>query len=138
MLTVGIECDDHFGITQKRELDAGLQRGALPEVDRMLKYDRAAFGSHPRGHIRRAVVDHHDPMRVAPEFGDDAADDSGFVVGRNDHPNAALGLQWHGTNSRSAERSRSGETRTNGSRERPPRFKVPGGHRSCYAQSPNK
>ena len=40
VLAVGVESHDRFGALLQRELDAGLQRRALAEIDRMVHHNR--------------------------------------------------------------------------------------------------
>ena len=40
---------------------AGLQAGALPEIDRMLDHDRAGFGGDAAVASRRAIIDDDRP-----------------------------------------------------------------------------
>jgi hypothetical protein len=65
MLTVGIERYDEFGAGPERELDAGLQGRALPEVHRVAHYRGARPGGDLAGGISRSVIDQHHPETAA-------------------------------------------------------------------------
>ena len=60
VLAVGIERHDDVGAVPQRQGDAGLQRGALPEIDRMTDDRRAGSGRGIAGPVARTVVDHDD------------------------------------------------------------------------------
>ena len=45
MLPVAVEGHDHVGALEQRKLDAGLQGGTLPQIDRVFHHHRAGRGS---------------------------------------------------------------------------------------------
>ena len=85
MLAVGVERDDDVGALLQRVVDAGLQRGALAEIDRMAHHGGSRGGPVRRA-VGRAVVDHHDMVAAARHVADHARDHPRLVIGGDDHP----------------------------------------------------
>ena len=91
MLTVGVERREHrrprlaTGV-----LDSGLDRRALPEIDRMA-HDVCARAQCGVAGLVAATVVHTDHMSEnGANVSDDVADDAGLVEGRDDDPNVVV------------------------------------------------
>ena len=91
MLTVGVERGEHrrpgllAGV-----LDAGLDRRALTEVDRVAHHVRAGAQRHLVGVVAAAVVDAHHVIENGANVSDDVADNARLVEGRDDDPNVVV------------------------------------------------
>ena len=70
---------------RQRVVDAGLQRGALAEVEWMPDHDRAGRVRVIGRGVGGAVVDHDHRIARAPDLAHDAGKNGPFVVGRDDH-----------------------------------------------------
>lgn len=89
MLAVGVERDERIRTLLQDVVDAGLQRGALAEVDRMPKDDRVCEQRDLAGAVGGAVIDHDDRVTGAANAGHDAADHRRFIVRRDNDPGIA-------------------------------------------------
>src|SRR5882724_1015184 len=89
MLAVGVERDERIRTLLEGVVDAGLQRGALSEVDRMPDDDRACEQRDVAGAVAGAVIDHDDRVSGAANAGHDAADYRRFIVRRDNDPRIA-------------------------------------------------
>jgi len=90
MLSVGIESHNVTGTLLQREFDAGLERSALPQIDRMR--DKCGAGGErnlPR-RVMGAVIDDNHVIASPHEVRNDGAEDRGLVKSRNDDPNRLL------------------------------------------------
>ena len=88
-LAVGIESPDPLSAAGQRVSDSGLQRRALPEVDRMTEKVDGKAGEHLRRGVRRTVVDRDDVQRPRQEAFENVAHDGRFVENGNDDPSGA-------------------------------------------------
>ena len=89
MLAVGVERDERIRTPLEGVVDAGLQRGALSEVDRMPDDDRACEQRDVAGAVAGAVIDHDDRVSGAANAGHDAADHRRFIVRGDNDPGIA-------------------------------------------------
>lgn len=89
MLAVGVERDERICTLLEGVVDAGLQRGALSEVDRMPKDDRAGEQRDVAGAVGGAVIDYDDRVSGVANAGHDAADHWRFIVRRDNDPGIA-------------------------------------------------
>ena len=83
----------NVGPLRQRVVDAGLQRGALAEIERMLDDVGAGGAGDIGGVIPGAVVDHDDGVARALDVGHDARDHRPFVVGGDHHMRPASARQ---------------------------------------------
>jgi hypothetical protein len=95
VLSVGVECRDELRALLEREVEPGLQRSALPEIDGMADH----LGARPGGEIGRMVlgpvVHHHHAVAGTGHVGDDVGDHLRLVIGGDDDPHV-LGRWLHG------------------------------------------
>ena len=89
MLAVSIEGDERIRALLESVVDASLQRGALSEVNRMPKDDRACEQRGVAGAVAGAVIDHDDRVSGAANAGHDATDHGRFIVRRDNDPGIA-------------------------------------------------
>ena len=95
MLPVAVEGDDEIGALAQRILDAGLQAGALPQIDRMLDQGGAGLGGDPGGRVPRPVVDDDHPVTGAQEIADHGSDHPRLVIGGDDDPDSVARRGLH-------------------------------------------
>ena len=87
VLAIGIERDEVARIGALQHVaDAGLQSGALPQVDGVAHDDGSRCLGLRRGAVLRAVIDDDDMGEGPAGLLDDAADDLSLVVQRNHEP----------------------------------------------------
>lgn len=87
MLSIGIERHNVVGPLRQREFDTGLERGALPQIDRMRDNIGAGRERNLPRRVMRAVVNDNHAIALTHEVRNDRADDCGLVKSRNDDPN---------------------------------------------------
>jgi len=104
MLPIGVESDDKVGALSQRKRNAGLQRRALAQVDRMSDDGCACLHGQIGGGVGRAVVDDDDLMSGAAQVGQNTGDRLRFVECGDDHPSAAAAR--YGTSCHDPETSR--------------------------------
>ena len=76
VLAIGVERDDARGPATDREVDAGLERGALAQVDRVAEDDGATGACLLAGAVTRAIVDDDDRPARLDDGRDDTLDDA--------------------------------------------------------------
>ena len=92
VLAVRVEGDEAFGARlAQRVAQAGLEGGALAEVDRVPDQVRAGSGDLVRRAVGAAVVDADDVREGTQCLFHDARDHGGLVVHRDDEPHVAEG-----------------------------------------------
>jgi hypothetical protein len=95
MLAVAVEGDDDVGALAQRKLDAGLQPGALPQIDRMLDHRGAGLGGDAGGRVPRPVVDDGHLITGAQEIADHGGDHPRLVIGGDDDPDSVARRGLH-------------------------------------------
>jgi hypothetical protein len=95
VLAIGVERDHCVGPLAERIVDAGLQRCALTEVERMPENRSAGRKCTVGGVVVRAVVHDHDPIAGARDLGDNARDHLRLVVGGNHHEHLCRRHEFH-------------------------------------------
>ena len=89
VLSVGIESHNIIGTLLQREVDAGLQRGALPQIDRVRDNSGARRERNLSRRVMGAVIDDNHVIASPHQVRNDGAEDGGLVKSRNDNPNRA-------------------------------------------------
>ena len=87
VLSVGIESHNIIGTLLQREVDAGLERGALPRIDQVRDNGCAGGERNLPRCVMGAVIDDNHAIASAHEVRNDRAEDCGLVKSRNDDPN---------------------------------------------------
>lgn len=87
MLSIGIESHNVIGTLLQREVDAGLERSALPQIDRVRENSGAGRKRNLPRRVMGAVIDDNHAIASAHEIRNDRAEDCGLVKSRNDDPN---------------------------------------------------
>jgi hypothetical protein len=89
VLPVGIESHNVPGALLQCELYPGLERSALPQIDRVRDHGRAGGERNlPRGVIRTVIDDDH-AMASLYQVRNNRTDDGSLIKSRNDDPNRA-------------------------------------------------
>jgi hypothetical protein len=96
MLPVGVEGDEHVSPAAHAEIEARLQRRALPPVDQMGDDDGSRLASALPGVVTRTVV-HDDHVLVSLPHAPDGIGDRGAFVERRDDDEDALPVASGGT-----------------------------------------
>jgi hypothetical protein len=71
----------------QRKFDAGLERGALPQIDRVRDDGSPGRERNLSRRIAGAVINNNDTIISACEVRNDGTDDRGLIQGRNYDPN---------------------------------------------------
>jgi len=87
VLSVGIESHNIIGTLLQREVDAGLERGALPRIDQVRDNGCAGGERNLPRPVMRAVINDNHAIASPHEVRNDGAEDCGLVKSRNDDPN---------------------------------------------------
>jgi len=95
VLAVGIERHHELRRVRQRVVDAGLQRGALAEVEWMSDHDRAGRVRVIGRGVGGAVVDHDHRIARTPDLAHDAGKNGPFIVGRDDHTHLRPRYMFH-------------------------------------------
>lgn len=93
VLPVSIESHNVSGALLQRKFDAGLERGALPQIDRVGDDGGAGRERNLAGRVMGAVIDNDDAITSPHEVRNYGTDNCGFVESRNNDPNqSGIGL----------------------------------------------
>jgi hypothetical protein len=95
VLPVGIEGDDEVGCLRDGIFNPGLQRGALPEIERMHDDDRPCRARMVGGVILKAVIDHDDRVARSSHISHHAGNDRPFVIGGDHHTDLMPRDEFH-------------------------------------------
>ena len=87
VLSVGIESHNIIGTLLQREVDACLERGALPQIHRVRDKGGAGGERNLARPVMRAVINDNHAIVSLHEVRNDGAEDRGLVKSRNDDPN---------------------------------------------------